>query len=491
VIRIVRIIPVALVMSVAFVAVFVLSRITATAGLISDDAVTLWANAIAAGDSEMPIGRIVAAYPTIPFLATALLEFVTPLGTPTPVLLTAGVLALLAGAWLASFRRAGLPLVAAAAAALFLALHPAMLRAATAGPAEMILAAFLCLLGIALYDLRARSSAPEVMAVALALLGLAFSHPMGAALACAAIPVLIFAVRPEMLAGSVSNLLIALVFPTVFCVGAFAYLSWVFPGHGWSFLMAPAEGLATWAVGFSQLFGRGLTGWLALDAAIMVAIALVLSAPLVPAAIAWIYRRRPLVAPALVIVAMTIAGAWLAVATGLFGDPAAIAVMPPILAAVMITRVPVVRDRLASVFLLLILGWVGGFVGLAVVDPRGATNVRAALEGRRVDQERLAAISLGRATRGHDEVLVDTYNAPAIVLGRGRARGLLSPSDEAFTLGVLFSRIDAPFVAVPDPQVGIGVQDRLNKAFPLLYRRGAPGYRLIYDNANWRLFARN
>jgi hypothetical protein len=31
----------------------------------------------------------------------------------------------------------------------------------------------------------------------------------------------------------------------------------------------------------------------------------------------------------------------------------------------------------------------------------------------------------------------------------------------------------------------------LNKAFPLLYRRGAPGYSLVYDNANWRLFARN
>jgi hypothetical protein len=77
------------------------------------------------------------------------------------------------------------------------------------------------------------------------------------------------------------------------------------------------------------------------------------------------------------------------------------------------------------------------------------------------------------------------------VLGRGRARGLLSPSDEAFTLGVLFSRIDTPFVAVPDPLVGIGAQDRLNKAFPLLYRRGASGYRLIYDNANWRLFERN
>jgi hypothetical protein len=491
VIRIVRVVPIVLVMSAAFVAVIVLSKVAATAGLISDDAVTLWASAITAGDSEMPIGRIVAAYPTIPFLATTLLEFVTPPGTPTPVLLTAGVLALLAGIWLASFRRVGFPLIAAAMAALLLALHPALLRAAIAGPADMILAAFLCLLGVTLYDLRARSAAPEVMAVALALLGLAFSHPMGAALACAAIPMLIFAVRPEMLAGSVSNLLIALVFPTIFCVGAFAYLSWVFPGHGWSFLVAPAEGLATWAVGFSQLFGRGLTGWLALDAAIMVAIALILAAPLVPVAIAWIYRRRPLVAPALVVVAMTIAAAWLAVTTGLFGDPAAIAVMPPILAAIMISRVPIVRERLAAVLLLLVLGWVGGLVGLAVVDPRGATNVRAALEGRGVDRERLAAISLGRATLGHEEVLVDTFNAPAIVLGRGRARGLLTPSDEAFTLGVLFSRIDTPFVAVPDPQVGIGAQDRLNKAFPLLYRRGAPGYRLIYDNANWRLFARN
>ena len=41
-----------------------------------------------------------------------------------------------------------------------------------------------------------------------------------------------------------------------------------------------------------------------------------------------------------------------------------------------------------------------------------------------------------------------------------------------------------------DPLIGIGAQDRLNKAFPLLYRRGAAGYHLIYDNAGWRLFAR-
>jgi hypothetical protein len=487
----IRVLPGAFVTFVTFVAAIVISRLATKAGLVSDDAVTLWVSAIMAGDGEMPIGRILAAYPTIPFLVTSALEFLTPLGTPTPVLLTAGLLALLAGAWLASFRRAGLPLIAAVAAALLLALHPALLRAAIAGPAVMFFAAFLCLLGVALYDLRARSAAPEVMAVALALLGLAFSHPMGAAIACAAIPLLVFVVRPEMLANSVFNVVIALVFPTAFCVCAFVYMSWVFPGSGWSFLVAPAEGIATWAVAFSQLFGPGLTGSLGLDAVIAAMIGLVLAAPLVPVAITWVHRRRPLVTPALVIAAMTIAAVWIAVVTGLFGDPATVAVMSPILAAIVITRVPAARERLAVVLPLLVVGWLGGILGLAIIDPRGAMNVRFALAGRSVDAERLAAISLGNATAGRNGVLVDTFNAPAIVLGRGRARGLLSPSAEEFTLDVLFSRIDTPFVAVPDPQIGIGAQDRLNKAFPLLYRRGAPGYSLIYENANWRLFARN
>jgi hypothetical protein len=220
-------------------------------------------------------------------------------------------------------------------------------------------------------------------------------------------------------------------------------------------------------------------------------LALLLGAPLVPVALSWVRERRPLVAPAVIVIAMMIVAAFITVATGLFGDPAALAVVPPVLAAILITRVPVVRDRLAMVLMLLVLGWLGGVFGLVIVDPRGAGNVRATLEGHGVDRERLAAMKLGNATVGRDGVLVDIFNAPAIVLGRGRARGLLSPSDEAFTLGVLFSRIDTPFVAVPDPQVGIGALDRLNKAFPLLYRRGAPGYRLVYDNANWRLFARN
>jgi len=221
-----------------------------------------------------------------------------------------------------------------------------------------------------------------------------------------------------------------------------------------------------------------------------VIVAVLIGAPLVPVAVVSIWRLRPLLSPTLMLVAMTVAAAALAVTTGVFGDPAAVAVMPPILAAIIIIHMPPVRKRLGIVLTTLVLGWFGGIAGLAIVDPSGTVNVAVALEGRSVDAERVAAIDLGTATLGRDGVLVDTQNAPAVVLGRGGARGLLSPSDEAFALGILFSRIDTPFVAVPDPQIGIGAQDRLNKAFPLLYRRGTAGYRLIYENAGWRLFAR-
>jgi hypothetical protein len=486
-----RTISVIIIMLVAFSAVFAVSKCAMTAGLVPDDAVTLWASAITAGDGQMPIGRILAAYPTIPFLETTLLELVTPAGTPTPVLLTSGILALLAGAIFVSFRRIGMPPIGGPIIVFLIVLHPAVLRAAIAGPAEMMFAVFLFLLSGAMFDLRARNGAPEVMAVALSLLGLAFSHPMGAAIVCASVPLLVFAVRPELLSSWVLSLVFTLVFPTAFCVAAFSYMSWVFPGSGWSFLMAPAEGVASWAAGFSDLFGRELTKSLSLEAGIAVVVALAFAAPIVPVAIVWVWRRRPLVAPTLVIIVMTASAASIAVLTGLFGDPAPVAVMPPILAAIIIIHLPPVRERLTLVLPLLILGWFGGIIGLAIVDPRGAMNVRIALMGRDVDMERLAAINLGGATIGRDGVLVDTFNAPAIVLGRGRARGLLSPSDEAFTLGVLFSRIDTPFVAVPDPQTGIGARDRLNKAFPQLYRRGVAGYRLVYDSTSWRLFARN
>lgn len=484
--------PIAL---LVFIAVLAVTEVATRGALMSGDSVALWGGAIAAADGEVSVGGIVAAYPTIPFLAMALLKFVTPATAPVPALLGATVAGLLAGTWFQRARSAGLPVVAAGAATFLVIFHPALVRAAIEGPAELLVVAFLYLLGVALYDFRARIGVPQAMAVGFALLGLSFSHPMGAAIAVGSVPLLAIATRPVLVAGSALNIVLTLMFPALFAAAAFCYISWVFPGDGWNFLAAPSESLSRWAAGFADAFASISTGSLSVDAAIAVAVAMVLGAPIVPLAIGWVYRRRPLMAPALVLAASVVVAAALAVATRLGGSPAILAVAAPVLAVLVLTRVPVMRRRYVTAVLFLALGWFGGAASLMVVDPRIAAQAQAALSGKVLggqlnDHETAEALALGGAIAGRDGVLVDTIDAPAVVVGRRAARGLLSPWGEPFRLAILFSRIEAPFVAVPDPQSISGAQDRLTKSFPLLFHNGINNYRIVYQNSIWKLFAR-
>jgi membrane protein XagC len=192
-----------------------------------------------------------------------------------------------------------------------------------------------------------------------------------------------------------------------------------------------------------------------------------------------------------VFIACIVTAAAVTVATRLFGAPTAVTVAAPALAAVVMTRVPTAtaREHRASVLALLAAGWIGGAAGLLMIDPAITAPLRQDADPH-LDHERRDALFLGGATIDRDGVLVDSDNAPAVVLGRQRARGLVGPLDEAFALTLLFGRIGTPFVAVPDPESITGMNDQLNTAFPGVYREGIPGYRLIYQNSTWRLFAR-
>ena len=423
----------------AFIAALTLTAYAVRRGLVADDTVTLWAGAISAGSGEVPVGRIIASYPTLPFLVTTLLEFVTPAGAPAPALAAAGVLALLSCAWFRAFRVTGLSLGVAATATLLVALHPVDARRLSCRRGRDVPDRISLSVRRALFDMRARTAAPEVMAVGLSLLGLAFSHPIGAAIVVAGVPCLVFAVRPTLVANSAANVLLALVFPTVFAIGAFAYVSWVFPGSGWSFLAAPAESLAGWSVGAARIFRR-LDGFARARCTLAVAAALVLGAPIAPIVVGWVRERRPLVVPPAVFAATIVIAAAVAVATGLFGSPAPLAAAAPILAGAVVARVPDLRERPRTVLALLVAGWFGGILGLALVEPRTTEQVNAALSRNMTDQERRDALALGGATIKHDGVLVDTDNAPAVVLGRGKATGLIAPRDPRYALAMLLAR---------------------------------------------------
>lgn len=474
--------------SLAFVAILLLGAVAVSHGMIADDALRLWAGASTAADGQVPFGRIVAAYPTLPFLTTALVAWLAPPLAPAPALVAAGVLAVIAAYCFTAFRAIAVPKLPAAAATLLIALHPAVLRAVVAGPSDMFLAAFLLMFCLALYDLRARSGTSEVMRVGLALMGLAFSHPLGAAFAFAAMPLLAFAVRPALVVHSPFNVVVALIFPTIFAISAFSYASWIFPGEGWTFFAAPTQSLSLWTAALVRMTGENLSGLLTLYASLAMAMALAIGAPIAPVMLSLVFRRRPLVVPAALFVGAAIAATAISTMTGVFGDPAAIVIAAPMLAAVVVLRVPVARERLGLTLALLLWGWFGGFASLVLIDPVTVNYFGAALGG---SGERFDALTAGGAATGDDGVLVDIENAPAFVLGRGRVDGIFGPQSENFALAFLFARIDTPFVAVPDPQSGAGANDRIDKAFPNLFREGAPGYRLVYQNNTWRLFARS
>src|ERR1700734_469408 len=126
--------------SFAFASILTLAAVAVGKGLIADDALRLWAGASAAADGQVPIGRIVAGYPTLPFLATTLVAWLTPANAPAPALVAAGVFSLIAAFCFLSFRTLGLSKTASVAVTVLLAFHPAMLRAVVAGPSDMFLA---------------------------------------------------------------------------------------------------------------------------------------------------------------------------------------------------------------------------------------------------------------------------------------------------------------------------------------------------------------
>lgn len=477
--------PIAL---LTFVAALTLTAAAVRHGLVADDMLRLWAGASAAADGQVAIGRIVAGYPTLPFLTTTLVAWIVPAGAPGPVLVAAALLAAMAVFCFRALRRAGFRRGVAAAATLLIAFHPALLRALVGGPADMFLAAVLLLFCLALFSLRARGGTSEVMGVGLALMALTFSHPLGAAVAFAAVPLLALAVHPLLIARSPWSVTIALIFPTLFMALAFVYVSCIFPGDGWSLFVAPAQSLSLWRAAIARVFGDGFSGIPALDAALGMLLALVLSAPVAVVTLARVVRRRGLVAPVFVFVATVLAATTVCVAGGLFGDPTALVVAAPVLATAVLIRVPEAPARAYLVAALLALGWLGGAAGLALIDPITVGRLQAALRQSASDQA--DALAAGGAAADRDGVLADIDGAPALVLGRGGARGFLGPGSEQFALAMLFARIDTPFVAVPDPQSKAGADDRLDRAFPALFRQGLPGYRVVYQNNTWRLFAK-
>lgn len=474
-----RWLPVAVLVAACAIAVSA-SNLLAASGFRSGFTNDLAGRALLGIDGKIGVGEIISAYPPLAYLPMLAAQGITDLAGGSAARLLA---ALLAGAmvatWLHGLLRANYQPLAALLLTVLLALNPIFLRAMLAGPEAMLALWGVWLFAISVFTLRASGAVDDLILVSVSLVILFFTAPLGAVFAIAALPFLLLSTPTDVARNSQFSVYLVLLFPLLFCLFSFMFVSWLFLHDPWAFvprrvLESPVRAAQPW--------------WTLTIGAVLSAVA---AAPILIGLIVRARARRLVQAPAFALLGILM----LAIAIALLGgvtESFAIALIPAAaIAAALALRWPQEDGRFRRVALLIALGMIGA--GVVVRMDASPTNVhfRQALTGQTQPPSRRAAeADLGEFLAGRSDVLIDAAAFPAVVAARGSAEGLITSTDTAFALSVLRRRVETREVAVPAPDPSRNA-DIISRALPDLYGSGAPGLRLIYDQGGWRVWRRD
>lgn len=163
------------------------------------------------------------------------------------------------------------------------------------------------------------------------------------------------------------------------------------------------------------------------------------------------------------------------------GIMAGIIMLPPLTAA----------GRKSMLFFFL-LSAIGGWLTLGWIPSPEITYWENAMLGRKQEQHFTSDIRLGLWLRDHRlQTLMDERSGYRAIAARGDAKELLLSFTEQFKRQLKQSPPQAPLVVMPNPSTRLGTIDRINLRFPGFYKSGAPGYRLVYDAEEWRVYQRD
>lgn len=417
---------------------------------------------------------LLAGYPQLPYVLAALAYWPSRLIGTYPLPLLTG---LLAGGWvatvIATLRRARHPVSSWLVLALLICAHPLSLHAVSSGPQAVLLLWGVWCLGLGMFGFRATGGVNDLILLAVSLPLLAFTSLHGAVIAAAAIPFLLLAVPPQLHQRAFGSVYVVLLFPLVFAVFSALLVSWILLHDPIAFVSA-------------QLSAVPLTdaSWLTLAAAVAAVTGTLVIAP---GLILRASTRQPLQGPAGALFGTMALSVMIVAATGLSASIAD-ALMPLVAAAaVCAARWPMERGRALRTAALFAIGLI---VAATVALTAGASAQPLALLFNSQDNTEFSPDgALGRELRGRDGVMIDAIAHPAVVAARGSSRGLETASTPAFQAAALRRRLTAGHVAVRRHVPGIS-DEAVGRTFPALYATGAPGYRLTYDRAGWRIWSR-
>lgn len=443
-------------------------------GFRSTESLDLWGRALLAAGGQTPLRDVVTAYPPAPILVMAGAAGLAPmLGAAAPWFPVALLAATLVLAWHATLRDAGLGRGARLLAVLLLALNPLFLRALAGGVEPMLLEWGVWMLAYGMFNMRLKSRVNDIILVAAALVLLGASGPFGLVIVLAALPFLALIVLPDLLVQSVSGSYLVILFPLLFSGLGFLFVNWIFTGDPLHFLVGPQGWPPAAPAGLRQA-GLALVG-------------VVLMSPLSIWAVLRARRLAGLQSGAVAALGMPVAVIGLGWATGTLPGPALAASLGCGLAAASAAVVASFR-RLQPVVIPALLFTLLAGAAIAFTDRSAATlRWRSAALGHKVSAPAPEMAALGRALRGRHDILFSAADAPAAVAERGSAAGIVGQHAEAFQLAAQTHRLTARVLVVRSAQSVRGA-DGLGRAFPRLFTAGVPGYRLIYDGPDWRVY---
>ena len=290
-----------------------------------------------------------------------------------------------------------------------------------------------------------------------------------------------------MLGDSLVGIYSILGFPLMIAAGGWMYLNWVFHGDAWVFLQSPEasfRGALSQSVSSPWLAAVG-GQWLA---PIGWAMAFAMLAFPLPLWLVWRFRRyRSRMAASLALFLHPILAVGLATSIFFLSDLTNFLFL--LVAATMAVILLVPRMRKTWLLLLMLaLGNLGGWISLNWHPSHETHAWQRALTGN-IQPVRDDLLDLGHwLAENGQPTLIDDRALFQSIASRGDAHNLILPFSPRFKNEMKRLHPTSPQIVVANPSRPVAALDRVTQQFPELFWHGTPGYALVYDTGEWRVW---
>lgn len=455
-------------------------------GFLSPDVMRTSGFGILDAEGHSTFAEFVTRYPTLPSVAAMAATWIAPWAPlPLPLVINAGLGALVVVGLAWGYRKAGFDRWVAGILALLLAINPLFLRLMAEGDAFWPIAGG-TLFAAGMMRLRHGVVVTNAIVIAMAMFLLIPSHKVGIVLVISALPFLVLACPPSILSVSTVGAYMALLFPSLFLILSLVYVSQVFQGDALAFvndvmrdwslspivLPAPAETMDP---------SGGLVAGL---------LAVILVAPVLPAMLLIGWQNVALRMANLALLAT--AGVSVVISVIAFPQMEPLFALGPVLgfAGASLSWIPRWRRRQSIALVLAVLSLGGSAVSLSLLG-RGETQrwTRAVLGAPAGPSPIDPIVELGARLAGQEGIMLDPESVPEAIAARRTSDGLILPTDGEFRRTFMTRILTAPSIVVMHPDRWAR-PDRIGRNFPELYGSGIDGYRLVHDGAYYRIFRR-